>query len=105
MSSSSLKAHFFIQMLRKSRFGSVEIEFPDGKKEIFGDGSPLIHVQVRRWDVFDLLFTKGDLGLPKRSNTQSGCSRYLVWDSAQSFAASFKLQRSPRGQEEYSRPL
>lgn len=65
MKKASLRAHFFIQMLRKAHFGCVEIEFPDGKKELFGEGAPLIRVQVRRWEVFDLLFSKGDLGLAK----------------------------------------
>ena len=63
MSRLSLRAHFFLQLLKKARFGTLEVEFPDGKKEVFGEGRPLIRTQVKTWEVFDLLFTKGDLGL------------------------------------------
>lgn len=63
MSRLSLRAHFFLQVLKKSRFGTLDVEFPDGKKEIFGEGLPVIRAQVKKWEVFDLLFTKGDLGL------------------------------------------
>lgn len=63
MSQLSLRAHLFIQILRKAHFGTIHLEFPDGKKQSFGEGDPHINVQVRKWEVFDLLFSKGDLGL------------------------------------------
>lgn len=63
MSQTSLRSYFFIQVLKKSRFGTLDVEFPDGKREVFGEGLPVIKAQVRKWAVFDLLFTKGDLGL------------------------------------------
>lgn len=63
MSRPSIKAQLFLQILSKAHFGRVHVELPNGKSEVFGEGGPLIHVQVRNWEVFDLLFSKGDLGL------------------------------------------
>jgi cyclopropane-fatty-acyl-phospholipid synthase len=63
MKGPSLSAHIFIRFLKIAQHGRVEITFPDGKKEIFGQGETLFHVDVQDWEVFDLMFTKGDLGM------------------------------------------
>ncbi len=63
MSKPSIRAQLFLQILSKAHFGRVRVEFPDGKVEVFGEGEPFINVQVKRWEVIDLLFSKGDLGL------------------------------------------
>ena len=59
----SLRAKMFLQVLRKARHGTVEVQFPDGVLERFGEGEPRIRVEVRRWDALELLFRKGDMGL------------------------------------------
>jgi cyclopropane-fatty-acyl-phospholipid synthase len=59
----TFKTQFFLKILRKAKHGTLEIEFPNGKSECFGEGEPRIRIQVRTWKAFDLLLTKGDLGL------------------------------------------
>lgn len=61
--SASVRTHLFLQILRKAQYGQVSIEFPDGKVEVFGEGALFNKVQVLKWEAFDLLFSKGDLGL------------------------------------------
>ncbi len=63
MKKPSLKAQMFMQILKKSKHGTVVLTTPDGKNENYGEGNPFIRVNVKDWDAIDLLFTKGDLGL------------------------------------------
>ena len=63
MNHPSLTGRIFLQVLKRARHGSVHVTFPDGKKETFGEGGPVICADVRAWSVFGLLFAKGDLGL------------------------------------------
>jgi cyclopropane-fatty-acyl-phospholipid synthase len=63
MSRASFRTKIFVSLLQNAKHGMVEIEFPDGKKESFGAGSPQISVRVKEWWAFDRMFSKGDLGL------------------------------------------
>jgi cyclopropane-fatty-acyl-phospholipid synthase len=63
MKSPSFSAQIFMKLLKKSTQGLVEVTYPTGQKEIYGEGQNTIHVHVQKWEVLDLLFTKGDLGL------------------------------------------
>ena len=63
MKKPSLKAQMFLQILKKSKHGTVILTTPDAKTEAFGEGTPTIKVHVKDWYAIDLLFSKGDLGL------------------------------------------
>lgn len=63
MKGPSFKAQMFIQILKRSKYGTVIVTTPDGKTESYGEGSPTIRVHVKEWEAIDLLFSKGDLGL------------------------------------------
>lgn len=64
MKGPSLRAQMFLQILKKSKHGTVVVTTPDQKTESYGDGKgPTIRVDVKDWKAIDLLFTKGDLGL------------------------------------------
>lgn len=63
MAQPSLATKFFIQILKNARYGTVQITFPDGKSQIFGDGELVAHVTVKKWAAIDELVNKGDLGL------------------------------------------
>jgi cyclopropane-fatty-acyl-phospholipid synthase len=63
MRQNSTRGFLFLQILKKAKHGTLELTLPDGKKESYGDGNPLIRAEIRDWAVLDLLFSKGDLGL------------------------------------------
>lgn len=63
MKSASLRTKMFLQILRRSKYGTVDLTLPDGTRENYGEGNPTIKVEVRTWQAIDLLFSKGDLGL------------------------------------------
>lgn len=63
MKKPSFKAQMFIQILKRSKHGTVIVTTPDGKTESYGDGLPRIKVEVKDWEAIDLLFSKGDMGL------------------------------------------
>lgn len=63
MKSASLKAKLFLKILENARHGTVDVVFPDDSRRSFGSGEKQISVTVRDWEVIDLLFQKGDLGL------------------------------------------
>ena len=63
MSRASIRTRMFLQILRNSRHGTVDLTLPDGWRAQYGKGLPLIRVEVVRWATIDLLFSKGDLGL------------------------------------------
>ncbi len=63
MAQPSFAARFFMQILKSAKNGHVEITFPDGKKEKFGDGSFVAHVHIKEWSAIDQMVQKGDLGL------------------------------------------
>ena len=63
MSRSSFTVKLFVQVLRKAKFGSVSVTFPDGDREIFGEGELKANVIVKRWAAIEQLFKKGDIGL------------------------------------------
>lgn len=53
----------FLQILKKAKYGTVDLFFPDGRSEKYGEGLPLIRVEVKDWHAIDQLFSRGDLGL------------------------------------------
>jgi cyclopropane-fatty-acyl-phospholipid synthase len=59
----SVRTKMFLNILKKAKHGRVHATFPDGRQEVYGDGEPVIHVEVKDWSAIDLLFSKGDLGL------------------------------------------
>lgn len=60
----SLRAQMFLQILKRSKHGTIIVTTPDGKTASYGDeAGPTISVVVKDWDAIDLLFQKGDLGL------------------------------------------
>ncbi len=63
MAHASIGAKLFIQILKKAKFGSVHITFPDLSQNTFGDGEVVAHLQIKNWKVIDELISKGDLGL------------------------------------------
>ena len=63
MSRPTLRSKLFLQVLRKAQYGTVWLTLPDGRRETYGTGEPRIDVEVRTWKTFDLLFSKGDLGV------------------------------------------
>ncbi len=63
MSGASLRTRMFLQILRKAKHGTIDLTLPDGKRENYGEGSPIITLDVKSWAAIDLLFSKGDLGL------------------------------------------
>lgn len=63
MKSLSFKSQMLFRLLKRTQGGTVEVTFPDGTLDSFGEGHPHIRVQAMNWDVFDNLFRKGDLGL------------------------------------------
>lgn len=63
MKNRSLRTHMFLQILRKAKHGTVDLTLPDGKRENYGVGEPIIRVEVRDWNAIEQLFIKGDLGL------------------------------------------
>ncbi len=63
MAQPSFAARFFMQILKNAKNGHVEITFPDGKKEKFGDTNFVAHVHIKEWSAIDQMVQKGDLGL------------------------------------------
>ncbi len=63
MTKPSFKAQMFIQILKRSKHGTVTVTTPDNKTEKYGEGLPAIKVVVKDWAAIDLLFSKGDVGL------------------------------------------
>ncbi len=63
MKGPSVRTLMFLQILRKAKHGTVDLILPDGRRENYGEGTPVIRVEVRTWEAIDLLFNKGDLGL------------------------------------------
>jgi len=63
MKGPTLSTRLFLKVLENAKHGIVEIALPDGSQRTFGEGGKKIHLAVLRWEVFDLLFQKGDLGL------------------------------------------
>lgn len=63
MKGASVRTRMFLQVLQKAKHGTVNLSLPNGTCENYGEGQPLITVEVKTWDAIDLLFSKGDLGL------------------------------------------
>ena len=61
----SIRTRMFLQILRKAKHGTIDLSLPDGRKEKFGEGFPIIQVNVIKWSAIDLLFAKGDIGLAR----------------------------------------
>ena len=49
--------------LGRTKFGSLQMKFPDGKTKVFGHGPQRISVEVKTWKALDALFRKGDIGM------------------------------------------
>jgi cyclopropane-fatty-acyl-phospholipid synthase len=63
MSQASFAAKFFIQILKKAKYGSVFVTFPDGLSNHYGEGDLVATIHVKSWKAIDELVNKGDLGL------------------------------------------
>lgn len=63
MFGSSVRTGMFLQILRKAKYGTIDLTLPDGKRENYGEGDPVIRVEVKNWEAIELMFNKGDLGL------------------------------------------
>ncbi len=63
MSRASVRTRMFLQILKRSKYGTVDLSLPDGRRENYGDGLPIIRVEVKTWEAIDMLFSRGDLGL------------------------------------------
>lgn len=63
MKGMSFSAGIFLRILDRAGHGVVDVLFPDGTRRSFGVGEKRSDVVVGDWEVFDLLFQKGDLGL------------------------------------------
>lgn len=61
--SKSLRAKMFFEILRRAKHGTVRIQTPDGTEEVYGEGEPVMNLTLKNWEVIDLLFSSGDLGL------------------------------------------
>jgi cyclopropane-fatty-acyl-phospholipid synthase len=59
----SIQGRMFLQILKKAKHGTVQIHFPDGKNESYGEGLPVMQVEIKAWEAFDRLVKHGDLGL------------------------------------------
>ena len=59
----SMRGQMFLQVLKRSKHGTLHLTFPDQSFETYGESAPLINVKVKAWTAFDLVFNKGDLGL------------------------------------------
>ncbi|MCC2678357.1 MAG: SAM-dependent methyltransferase [Pseudobdellovibrio sp.] len=59
----SIATRVFLKILEGAQHGQVKITFPDGKTSSYGYGGAVAEVTVADWEVFDLLFRKGDIGL------------------------------------------
>lgn len=63
MAHASWAAKFFIQVLKNSKHGTLNITFPDGKTNVYGEGELKANLIVKNWAAIDQLVNKGDLGL------------------------------------------
>jgi len=63
MKGPSIATRVFLKILEGAQHGQVKITFPDGKTSSYGHGISVAEVTVADWEVFDLLFRKGDIGL------------------------------------------
>lgn len=63
MSGPTFRTQMFLQVLKRARFGTIDLQLPDGRRESYGEGEPLIRVVVQEWSAIDQLFNRGDLGL------------------------------------------
>jgi cyclopropane-fatty-acyl-phospholipid synthase len=63
MNQFSVYQTMFFQVLKRAKYGTIELLSPEGEVRLFGEGEPLIRVELKNWNVVDLLFKKGDLGL------------------------------------------
>lgn len=63
MKQASIGAKIFIQLLKKSQYGSVSVTFPDGSASSFGQGELVARVRVNNWSAIDEIISKGDIGL------------------------------------------
>lgn len=59
----SVRGQMFLKVLKRAKYGTIDLIKPDGGHEQYGEGLPLITVRVKTWSALDLLFSKGDLGL------------------------------------------
>lgn len=83
MKGPSIATRVFLKILEGAQHGQVKITFPDGKVGAYGSGGLLAVVTVADWDVFDLLFKKGDIGLAEAIITDrmqvSDVSNLVEW--------------------------
>lgn len=58
-----LSAQFFLKTLENSKFGLLNMTLPDGKQRSYGEGERQLNIEVRDWEVFNMLLQRGDMGL------------------------------------------
>lgn len=63
MNHPSFATKFFIQILKNAKHGQIEVTFPDGQSQLFGEGNLIARVLVKKWSAIEQLVKKGDLGL------------------------------------------
>ncbi len=63
MKTPSVRTQIFLKILRKAKHGTIQLLLPEGRRETYGEGLPVINVEVKEWGVIDLFFSKGDIGL------------------------------------------
>ena len=49
MEHASIGAKLFVQILKKAKFGSVDIIFPDLTRKNFGEGDTIAHLKIKNW--------------------------------------------------------
>ena len=63
MKTPSFRGQMFLKVLKNAKHGTLDLVFPDGSREQYGEGELRIHVHLKNWKALDLLFSKGDIGL------------------------------------------
>jgi cyclopropane-fatty-acyl-phospholipid synthase len=58
-------SRLFVPLLKRSKYATLHVTFPDGEIQVFGEGAPHIQVQVKSWEIFQWIWKEGDLGLAK----------------------------------------
>lgn len=59
----TLKARIILNALRHVKYGTLEMNLPDGSTRSFGSGLPIISISIKNWSAFNRMFDKGDIGL------------------------------------------
>ncbi len=66
MKTISFRGKLFLNALKKTKNGTLQIALPDGSIESFGCGAPTIPISIKSWSAFNHLLNKGDIGLAEK---------------------------------------